>query len=183
MGIFHDVLDALGLVETIDETPEKPVEAANAPKGDSRIVSMNPAPQRAASPALKSNLVAIPQSSREKNIGVKKAEENINAKVVLKEPTQFEEAQNIADDLLAGKAVILNIENCAADIAAKLVDFIGGVIYAIGGDIQKITDDTLVAAPANIDIAKDITGATDSSDVGTEVFAWLNKYNQRGDFQ
>ena len=56
-------------------------------------------------------------------------------------------------------------------------------LLAIGGDIQKITDDTIVAAPANIDIAKDITGAAEGADVGTEVFAWLNKYNQRGDFQ
>lgn len=55
----------------------------------------------------------------------------------MKEPVQFDEAQNIADDLLLGKAVILNIESCDPEIAAKLVDFIGGVIYAIGGDIQK----------------------------------------------
>lgn len=114
---------------------------------------------------------------------MKKAEDNPNAKVVLKEPSRFEEAQNIADDLLAGKAVIINIENCDPEIAAKLVDFIGGVIYAIGGDIQKITDDTIVSAPANIDIAKDITAAAArGEDVETEVFAWLNKYNQRSDF-
>ena len=164
MGVFHDFLDALGLVETIDETPEKTAEQVNIPKNEARIVAM---------PPMREKTAAAP----------KKAEDNANAKVVLKEPVQFDEAQNIADDLLLGKAVILNIESCDPEIAAKLVDFIGGVIYAIGGDIQKITDDTIVAAPANIDIAKDITGAAEGADVGTEVFAWLNKYNQRGDFQ
>ena len=180
MGVFHNYLDALGLVETIDETPEKTAEQVNIPKNEARIVSM---PQNRPSATPKSNVVAMPPMREKTAAAPKKAEDNANAKVVLKEPVQFDEAQNIADDLLLGKAVILNIESCDPEIAAKLVDFIGGVIYAIGGDIQKITDDTIVAAPANIDIAKDITGAAEGADVGTEVFAWLNKYNQRGDFQ
>lgn len=181
MGMFHNFLDALGLVETIEEAPEKPVETAV--KNDSRIVSMNTATPRANNAMPKNNVVSLQQQREKAPVAPKKTDDSATAKVVLKEPTQFEEAQNIADDLLLGKAVILNIQSCEPEIAAKLVDFIGGVIYAIGGDIQKITDDTIVAAPANIDIAKDITGAAEGADVGTEVFAWLNKYNQRGDFQ
>ena len=79
MGIFHNVLDALGLVETIDEVPEKPVETAAA-KNDSRIVSMNSAQQRPSAPAMKSNVVAMPQPGREKSTAVKKAEENAKPK-------------------------------------------------------------------------------------------------------
>ncbi len=143
MGVFHNFLDALGLVETIDETPEKTAEQVNIPKNEARIVSM---PQNRPSATPKSNVVAMPPMREKTAAAPKKAEDNANAKVVLKEPVQFDEAQNIADDLLLGKAVILNIESCDPEIAAKLVDFIGGVIYAIGGDIQKITDDTIVAA-------------------------------------
>ncbi len=183
MGILHNLLDALGLVETIEETPQKTNEPVNLTKNDSRIVNMTQSAARNTS-APKSNVVALQQPPKEKvGSSMRKNEEGVNAKMVLKEPTRFEEAQDIADDLLAGKAVIINIESCDPEVAAKLVDFIGGVIYAIGGDIQKITDDTLVSAPANIDIAKDIANATArGEDVGTEVFAWLNKYNQRSDF-
>ena len=183
MGILHNLLDALGLVETIEETPQKTNEPVNQGKNDSRIVNMTQPATKVNNAAPKSNVVALQPPREKAGNNVKKNDDAVNAKMVLKEPTRFEEAQDIADDLLAGKAVIINIESCDPEIAAKLVDFIGGVIYAIGGDIQKITDDTLVSAPANIDIAKDIANAAARGEnVGTEVFAWLNKYNQRSDF-
>ena len=103
-----------------------------------------------------------------------------NVKVVLVEPSEFNEAQSMADNLLRKQAVVINIEECDPDIAAKIIDFIGGVVYAIDGSIQRVSQGIVLAAPANIDIASELKQQL--SDEQTEVFSWVTKYNRKGDF-
>lgn len=103
-----------------------------------------------------------------------------NARVVLVEPVRFEESQGIADNLLDHKAVVINIESCDTDIAAKIIDFVGGVVYAIDGTIQKVSQGIILAAPQNIDIASELKRDLENTD--EELFTWITQYNRRGDF-
>lgn len=103
-----------------------------------------------------------------------------NVKVVLVEPRDFDETQGIADYLLGKQAVVINIEQCNPDIAAKIIDFVGGVVYAIDGSIQKVSQGIILAAPANINIASELKQQL--SDDQTEVFSWVTRYNRKGDF-
>ena len=107
-----------------------------------------------------------------------------SAKVVLQAPDSFNDAQRIADSLLAGKAVIINIEECDPEVAEKIVDFVGGVIYAINGDIQKVSAGTILATPANIAISSELKKEMGKGDnlTSDEVFSWVTSYNQRGEF-
>ena len=100
--------------------------------------------------------------------------------MVLVEPIRFEESQGIADNLLDHKAVVINIESCDTDIAAKIIDFVGGVVYAIDGTIQKVSQGIILAAPQNIDIASELKHDMETTD--EELFAWITQYNRRGDF-
>ena len=74
-------------------------------------------------------------------------------KVVLSRPEHFgEEIKNIADDLLKMRTVVLNLEVTPKSESRRLVDFLSGIAYAIGGKIKKVSTDTFVVTPRNVDI-------------------------------
>lgn len=79
------------------------------------------------------------------------------AKVILLEPRTYDEAQEIADHLKARKAVIINLQRISHEQAKRIVDFLSGTVYAIGGDIQKLGANIFLCAPENVDVSGTIT--------------------------
>ncbi len=77
-------------------------------------------------------------------------------KVVLYEPNNFEEAPGIVDDLKNRKPVIINLENIDLELAKKFFDFLNGAIYALDGNIQKVSSGIFILAPNNVDISGNI---------------------------
>ena len=61
-------------------------------------------------------------------------------KVVVVQPETFEEAREIAENLKSNKPVIVNLEKLEKEQARRMVDFVSGASYALGGDIQKISN-------------------------------------------
>ena len=58
-----------------------------------------------------------------------------SSKVVLIEPRAYAEAQEIADHLKNRRAVVVNLQRIQHEQAKRIVDFLSGTVYAIGGDI------------------------------------------------
>ncbi|MGN1386356.1 MAG: cell division protein SepF [Bacillus sp. (in: firmicutes)] len=81
-----------------------------------------------------------------------------SSKVVLFEPRAYSEAQEIADHLKSRKAVVVNLQRIAHDQAKRIVDFLSGTVYAIGGDIQRIGSNIFLCTPDNVDVSGSITG-------------------------
>lgn len=79
------------------------------------------------------------------------------AKVILLEPRTYDEAQEIADHLKARKAVIINLQRISHEQAKRIVDFLSGTVYAIGGDIQKLGSNIFLCTPDNVDVSGTIT--------------------------
>ncbi len=77
-------------------------------------------------------------------------------KVVIYEPTNFEEAPSIVDNLKNRKPVIINLESIEPDLAKKFFDFLNGAIYALDGNIQKVSAGIFILAPNNVDISGNI---------------------------
>lgn len=94
-------------------------------------------------------------------------------KVVLLEPVAFDDCQQVADNLKNRRTVIINVENMDMALARRIVDFVGGVAYALGGTLQKIGTGIIIAVPSDVDISGDINVTQPK-----EVFAWINKLNQ-----
>ena len=161
-----ETIDKIAAGEVV-ERPAAPVQKQNA-----MPVKSEPKPV-----ARINNVVSFTNPNREHS---SRTEGGENARVVLVEPVRFEESQGIADNLLEHKAVVINIESCDTDIAAKIIDFVGGVVYAIDGTIQKVSQGIILAAPQNIDIASELKH--DMADTDEEIFAWITQYNRRGDF-
>lgn len=74
-------------------------------------------------------------------------------KVVVMEPTSFEESQNIADQLKNRRPVIVNLENAERSLAKRIVDFVSGTTYALGGNMQKVGNGIFLFVPNNVDIS------------------------------
>ncbi|WP_257350174.1 cell division protein SepF [Pseudalkalibacillus decolorationis] len=82
-------------------------------------------------------------------------------KVVLIEPRVYSEAQEIADQLTNRRAVVMNLQRIPLDQAKRIVDFLSGTVYAIGGDIQKLGPNTFMCTPDNVDVSGAISEMTD----------------------
>ncbi len=81
---------------------------------------------------------------------------NTQMKVVIYEPVDFEETPVIVDNLKNRKPVIINLENIDQELAKKIFDFLNGAVYALDGQIQKVSKGIFILAPNNIDIAGNI---------------------------
>ncbi|OMP68532.1 cell division protein SepF [Domibacillus epiphyticus] len=84
------------------------------------------------------------------------------AKVIMSEPRMYAEAQEISDHLKAKKAVVVNLQRIQTDQARRIVDFLGGTVYAIGGEMQQIGDKIFFCAPENVEITGSITQFNDN---------------------
>lgn len=92
---------------------------------------------------------------------------NSKLKVVLSRPERFgEEIKNIADHLLKMHPVMLNLEVTPKSESRRLVDFLSGIAYAIGGKIKKVSSDTFIVTPRNVDIeGEDLLSEFENQDV------------------
>ena len=72
--------------------------------------------------------------------------------VVVMSPTIFDDAKEIADYLGTKNPVVINLENCEKDVTRRIIDFLSGAVYAVKGNIQKISNDIFLVTPYNVSI-------------------------------
>ena len=77
--------------------------------------------------------------------------EKVSLKIMA--PRSNADAAAIADLLKEGCIVLLDISNLDKDQAYRLVDFLAGVAYVIGGEMTKTNRNTIVISPTGVDIA------------------------------
>ena len=87
------------------------------------------------------------------------------AKMILLEPRAYSEAQQIADHLKKRNTFVVNLKRVTSDQAKRIVDFLGGTIYAIDGKIQKIGGGIFLCAPNNVSVQGEITGDTEGKGI------------------
>ena len=81
-------------------------------------------------------------------------------KVVVIQPASFEEARDITNHLKSKKPIVVNLESVDKAVARRIVDFLSGAVYALDGDIQKVSNGIFLIAPNNVGImGDDLTGS------------------------
>lgn len=88
--------------------------------------------------------------------------ENVNipqgtGKMILLEPRAFSESQQIADHLKNRNTVVVNMKRVTSEQAKRIIDFLSGTVYAIGGDLQKIGGGIFLCTPKNVNVEGSIT--------------------------
>lgn len=76
-----------------------------------------------------------------------------SSKVILIEPRVYAEAQDISEHLKSKKAVIVNLQRIDKEQGIRIIDFLSGTVYALGGDIQRIGTDIFLCAPDSVEVA------------------------------
>lgn len=77
-------------------------------------------------------------------------------KMVISQPTTFEQSEEICNFLKEKKSVIVNLEYVNKDVARRIVDFISGGVFALDGHIQKISNSIFLIAPFNYEITNEM---------------------------
>ena len=104
-------------------------------------------------PDIAKGIAAVDSSSR-KTPTFKPAVTSEKVTVKIMRPRSTADSVDIADQLKEGSIVILDISNLEnKDQAFRLIDFLAGIAYIIGGEMTKTSRNTIVISPAGVDIA------------------------------
>ena len=90
----------------------------------------------------KSKVVSMPQPQQ--------------VRMVITQPTSFEQSEEICNYLKERKSIIINLEYVNKDVARRIVDFISGAVHALNGQIQKISNAIFLVVPTNYEVASDL---------------------------
>ena len=71
-------------------------------------------------------------------------------------PEKFTDAPLIADELIAGRTVVMDLTEMEREAGRLLLNFISGVTYAQDGKIKKVANSTFIITPYNVDILGDL---------------------------
>lgn len=93
-------------------------------------------------------------------VSLQAASSSKNSKLVLIEPRVYAEAQDIAEHLKNKRATVVNLQRIDRDQGKRIIDFLSGTVYALGGDIQRIGNDIFLCTPENVEVSGEISNLT-----------------------
>ena len=94
---------------------------------------------------------------------------NANAmmsKVIIREPKEYSDAQNIADCLKESLPVFVNLQRLDKGQGRRVIDFLGGVIYAVDGEIKRVGNDLFLCTPKTVETDGAVTETNDELSLG-----------------
>ena len=125
---------------SLEPRQQQPAEQTSAAKvrGKKRVSMTNE--------ATTSNVVSLQAATSSKH-----------SKVVLIEPRVYAEAQDIAENLKNKRATIVNLQRIDRDQAIRIIDFLSGTVYALGGEIQRVGTNIFLCTPDNVEVSGEIS--------------------------
>ena len=78
-------------------------------------------------------------------------------KMVISQPTTFDQAEDICDLLKDKQSVIVNLEYVNKDVARRIIDVVSGAVHALDGHIQKVSNSIFLIAPFNYEITNELS--------------------------
>lgn len=145
--VFNKMMGLLGLEDEYDEMEELDEEM----ELEEEKAEVNP-----------------PITSNKKQNKVVNIHTATSAKVVISKPTIFEDATDICDDLKNRKIVVVNTTGLESKTAQRLLDFMGGASYALGGELQEIEKGVYILSPSNVEVTSELKNELSSRGL----FSW-----------
>ncbi|MFR5264104.1 cell division protein SepF [Clostridium sp.] len=79
-----------------------------------------------------------------------------SAKIMITKPMSYEDAAEITDALKSRKIVVVNTSALETRTAQRLLDFISGAIYALGGELQDVENRIYIVSPSNVEVNNEL---------------------------
>ncbi len=172
---FDDEDDFLDDYDTETENEDKPVKSffrrfssdddddddlsPEPPKAERK--SADPVPAKASRKESSVRREKERPSKKSKITPVRRRSNGMEVNVI--RPSTMEDSRDIADTLLDGCTVVLNLEGVNIDIAQRIIDFTCGTCYSLEGALQKISNYIYIVTPVNVDISGDFQSILDGN--------------------
>ena len=156
--------DDMDMTEENEEEEETAASAAEEKKTETEDSKTDSAPSSSVS-AFRKKQAKTSASKVVPMNGVMKQSE-----VCMIIPKEYNDTKDIAEILLSGKTVVLNMEAMNFDTAQRVIDFTSGACFTMGGNLQKISKKIIIATPSNVELSGDFTellGDDDSTDISS----------------
>jgi cell division inhibitor SepF len=95
---------------------------------------------RSSSQASKPTVVPMPQSKA--------------SKMLIFQPASFDEVQVMATSLKNRSTVVINLSSADSHVGKRILDFMSGTVYALGGGVTKVSDEIIIFTPDNVDVSQ-----------------------------
>ena len=139
MGLFENIMSKIAPVDPVEE---QDFEEQDYKPEASAYIPRDP----------RSNVTpAVSAPAKTASVGTNVMGSAIEMKVV--KPKEFDAVADIANLLLDGNTVLLNLEDTNKETTRRLIDFMTGVAYAINGDLRRIANNTYVETPNNVKVS------------------------------
>ncbi len=167
-----------------DDELDDELDAASAgfPRGQSSYMSYASAPaapeqsvqrgflssvQRSVNAVKKTAAPAAPVSAQSQSVSrgsvkMGTSGEGSAMKLVVLKPETLEDAREAAEGLRSNNTVVLDLEETPRDVVIRLVDFISGAAYILGGRITRLSTNTYLVTPPEVNLSGDILSSLGS---------------------
>ncbi|MGI6094335.1 MAG: cell division protein SepF [Lachnospiraceae bacterium] len=127
--------------EDLDDEDDEPVKTNKAFTAKSEKTT-----SKAVKPAKSSSKITPMRSAKKPTTGME---------VCVIKPTSMEDTREIADNLIDGCTVLLNLEGMDVDLAQRIIDFCSGSCYSLGGTLQQVASYIFILTPASVELSGD----------------------------
>jgi len=165
----------LGLAEGEDQVLAEPEESHAQPAATQRAPrAAEPAPEAAPAPRL---VEAPPLQEQDEPVTefrapvtpIKRAaaapeEDTQLRQITTVHPRSYNDAKTIGESFRDGIPVIMNVTDMGESEAKRLVDFSAGLVFALRGNIERVTNKVFLLTPAGVEIlGEDLAGDEQSA--------------------
>lgn len=77
---------------------------------------------------------------------------SLELKVVHSE--KYEDVVSVAEHLLNHCTVVLDLNDANKEVRRRILDFLSGVAFSIGGQVRRVTENTYIITPSNVDVSE-----------------------------
>ena len=79
-----------------------------------------------------------------------------NTNIVLFEPRNFDEAEEIGHHIKNKRACCVNLHRMPSEYRQRIIDFLSGVVFGVDGSIKKVGENVILCSPKNLQVGGDI---------------------------
>ena len=162
-SLLHRTMVYLGLVDDdYDDYEPYDEQPAAGPRQAARHYAADPTPEPAAPASSIRTISSAAQMQPQEQFGgvsnvrpavVRPIQAIQNAKPHVVNPGAFRDAQEIGDRLKASQPVIVNLTAADPALSRRMIDFISGATYALGGSMDKVADQVFLLTPSNVEVS------------------------------